>query len=394
MYDTRIDQLNSQIQLFVVILVVTLLILLYLFVAFSQTVKRTVSNLANGASAMAAGDMTVQLRLDTKDELAIVGDSFNQMSQSMRAMLRTSVEVSEQVAAASGQLRVAADETVAVSVENANGIQQIASGMESQLKGAEETGRAMEEMSVGIQRIAEYASDVSENSAAAEKQAREGGGAIDQAIRQMNTIHESSRQTSKVIHSLGEHSKKVEAIIEVISGIAQQTNLLSLNASIEAARAGEHGKGFAVVASEVKKLAEQSQKSTEEIASIIGQIQASVREAVSAMDGGYREVEAGTSIIQETGVVFGKIAASVHEVAGQIQEITSSAQQISAGTEEVTASMQNMVEISQTSAGKTQEMSATSEEQLATMEEVSKAAADLNALADQLKQMVGKFKVE
>nr|WP_306813047.1 HAMP domain-containing methyl-accepting chemotaxis protein [Paenibacillus soyae] len=370
-----------------------MLLLTYLFVAFSHSVKRAVSSLADAASAMAAGDLTVQLKLESKDELAYVGQSFNQMAESMRGMIRTTVDVSDQVASASGQLRAAAEETVSVSAENANAVSHIASGMESQLKGAEETGRAMEEMSVGIQRIAEFASDVSENSAVAEQEAINGGSAIEQAVRQMNTIHESTSQTSRVIHALGEQSKQVEAIIAVISGIAEQTNLLSLNASIEAARAGEHGKGFAVVAGEVKKLAEQSQKSTGEIAAIISQIQASVREAVLAMDGGYREVEAGTAIIQEAGVVFGRIAASVHQVAEQIQDISASSEQISAGTEEVTASMQNIVSISHASAGRTQEMSAVSEEQLATMEEISKSAADLNELASQLKTMVGQFKI-
>ncbi|MFC4101491.1 methyl-accepting chemotaxis protein [Paenibacillus xanthanilyticus] len=392
-FQTRIEMSNRQIALYGTVLAVTLIVLTYLFVAFSQSVKHAVSRLSKAAAAMATGDLTRELKLETRDELSIVAESFNDMSRSMRAMIETTAQVSEQVASASDQLKTAAQETVAASAQNADMIQQVSSGSEAQLKGAEETGRAMEEMSIGIQRIAEFASDVSENSAAAEQEAIKGSGSIEQAIRQMNTIHESSRQTAKVIHSLGEQSKQVEAIVEVIGAIAQQTNLLSLNASIEAARAGEHGKGFAVVASEVKKLAEQSQKSTGEIATIIGQIQASVREAVAAMDGGYREVEAGTAVIQETGVVFGRIADSVHQVAGQIQEITSSSQQISAGTEEVTASMHNIVQISQASAGQTQEMSAASEEQLATMEEISKAASDLHDLAGQLQTMVNRFKV-
>lgn len=392
--ELRMESLNAQLRLYGTLLATTLIVLAYLFVAFSLSVKRSVASLEEAASAMAEGDLTHQLKLDTRDELSIVAGAFNRMSQSMRAMIGTAAQVSEQVASSSEQLKTAAEETVAVSVQNADAIMQIASGTEEQLKGAEETGRAMEEMSIGIQRIAEYASDVSENSAAAEQEAQNGSGAIEQAIRQMNTIHDSSRQTAKVIHSLGEQSKQVEDIIEVISGIAQQTNLLSLNASIEAARAGEHGKGFAVVASEVKKLAEQSQKSTGEIAAIIAQIQGSVREAVAAMDGGYREVEAGTAIMQETGVVFGRIADSVHRVAGQIQEITSSSEEISAGTEEVTASMQNIVLISQSAAGRTQEMSATSEEQLATMEEISRAASDLNDLARQLQTMVNRFKID
>ncbi|MFB9328137.1 methyl-accepting chemotaxis protein [Paenibacillus aurantiacus] len=393
-FDQRTEQLNRQMQLYGTILVLALLVLTYLFVAFSQSVKRSVASLAQAASAMASGDLTGQLQLDTRDELSIVAGSFNQMSQAMRSMIVTTAQVTEQVTSASEQLKTAAEETVAASAQNADAIQQVASGSEAQLSGAEETGRAMEEMAIGIQRIAEYASDVSENSVAAEREAMTGSSAIERAVQQMNTIHESSQRTAKVIHSLGEQSKQVEAIIEVIGGIAQQTNLLSLNASIEAARAGEHGKGFAVVASEVKKLAEQSQHSAGEIAVIIAQIQASVREAVSAMDGGYREVEAGTAVIQETGVVFGRIAESVHQVAGQIQEITSSSEQMSAGTEEVTASMHNIVQISKAAAGRTQDMSAASEEQLATMEEISKAASDLNDLASQLRAMVNQFIVK
>ncbi|RIX50277.1 methyl-accepting chemotaxis protein [Paenibacillus nanensis] len=394
LFEAREKNLIQQIELYIAIFLATILLLTYLFIAFSHSVKKVVSSLAQAASTMAAGDLTVQVKLETRDELALVGESFNQMSQSMREMIRTTAQVSEEVASASGQLSAAAEGTVSMSAENATAVQQVATGMESQLKGAEETGRAMEEMSIGIQRIAEFASDVAENSAAAEQEARNGSSSIDHAIRQMNTIHEATEATSKMIHSLGEQSKRIENIIEVIGEIAQQTNLLSLNASIEAARAGEHGRGFAVVASEVKKLAEQSKKSAEEIAAITGNIRASIVDAIQAMDGGYREVKAGTSIIQDAGIVFERIAASIHQVAGQIQEISSSSEQISAGTEEVTAAMLNIVDISQVSSGKTQEMTAISEEQLATMEEISNSAADLNKLATQLKTIVDKFKLD
>ncbi|TYP70142.1 methyl-accepting chemotaxis protein [Paenibacillus methanolicus] len=390
----RIDDSKRLIQLIGAVLVLIILVLLYVFLAFYRSVQVTVDRLSEAASSMADGDLTQTLHLETRDELAEVGVSFNRMNEAMRTMIQGNLVTAAQVTAASDLLTSTAKDSVEMSHHNAQVIQEIASGMESQLKGARETGTAMEEMSIGIERIAENASDVADTSKEAEEAASQGSQAMTSAVGQMNAIHLATTKAAQVVHSLGEHSKQVGHIVEVIGEIARQTNLLSLNASIEAARAGEHGKGFAVVASEVKKLAEQSQQSTAQIASIIALIQSSVQEAVSAMNGGYAEVQSGIAIIEKTGVVFNRIESSVQRVADQVREITAAAEQLSAGTQQVNASMQTIVGVSQTSAGSAQEMSASSEEQLAAMEEISNSASELNQHAQQMQAMVRKFKID
>ena len=195
-----------------------------------------------------------------------------------------------------------------------------------------------------------------------------------------------------MIQSLHKRSKEVSSILDVITGIANQTNLLALNAAIEAARAGEHGKGFAVVADEVRKLAEQSQQSAKEILTIIQGIEHDTESSVHIMSRVTDDVQAGVKVSNEAIEKFNQILQSTKEITPQMEEVSAIAQQISAAVQEVSATANELAIIAQANAATSEEVAAATEEQLASMEEISSSARALSAMAEELREILSHFK--
>ena len=165
----------------------------------------------------------------------------------------------------------------------------------------------------------------------------QGSDSVDQVGKQMGLINQSSQNSEKLIRNLNERSNEIHSIVGLITSISEQTSLLSLNASIEAARAGEHGKGFAIVADEVKKLAEQSKGSAEQIKSLIDYIQKETEEAVISINDGVKYANAGVSLVKETGILFADILDSAQNVSAQMDEISAATEQMSAENQQITA---------------------------------------------------------
>jgi methyl-accepting chemotaxis protein len=272
-------------------------------------------------------------------------------------------------------------------------IEEVAAGAETGLIGAEQSAAAMEQMAVGVQRIAESSASAADTAGGAGLSAKAGSEALQAAAEQMDAIRKSVGGSAQLIEELGARSEEIEQIVELLTHIASQTNILALNASIEAARAGEHGKGFAVVAGEVKKLAEQSRVSSEQIADRIGGIRGSIGQIVVSMKEGVGEVAKGTEVMNEAGGVFRGIVDAVEQVADQIREISASAEQISAGTQEVSASMGEMVGISKASANGSQNIVASSEEQSSSIEQIRASADELHRMAQGLQRQLTSFKL-
>ncbi|MNC44752.1 Methyl-accepting chemotaxis protein McpB [compost metagenome] len=188
-------------------------------------------------------------------------------------------------------------------------------------------------------------------------------------------------------------SREIGSIVDVIKGIASQTNMLALNATIEAARAGEQGRGFAVVADQVRKLAEQSGESANLIAEMAAGIQSDADDAVKIMKNSMSEVQGGTEVIEEAGRSFGGIRISIDALAGQVQEVSGAVEEITAATEEIVESIRTVVQISETTAANTQQVSAASQEQMASVEQIASSASALNAMAQGLQGLVARFNV-
>jgi methyl-accepting chemotaxis protein len=248
-------------------------------------------------------------------------------------------------------------------------------------------------MTQGIQKIAENCSAVTDASVKAEKLAGNGKQAVIQALRQMDMIDSSAAASSQVIERLSQKSIQIEQIVDLISNIAKQTNLLSLNAAIEAARAGEHGRGFGVVASEVRKLADQSAVSAKQITQLIKEIQRDSGQSVDAMKHVITEVKTGKEAMLQVSTGFEHILKSVENMAAQIHDVSSTSQQLSANSQIITETISEMYLLAKSATNQTQNAAAASEQQYASIDEITLTSLELNRMAEQLQQMAAKFKL-
>ena len=272
-------------------------------------------------------------------------------------------------------------------------IGEVAGGSQEQVRTVDDIVEAMNQLSAGIQQIAVSMQNMSEASARSMQVAEGGNETIQKTIGQMDAIHTSMDSTSRVVKDLGEQSQEITNIVDVITDIAGQTNLLALNAAIEAARAGEQGRGFAVVADEVRKLAEQSSASASQIGQLITSIQELTEKAVTAMKNGAIEVNGGRELVYQSGEAFKSLYDTVAEVSGQVSDISAATEQMTASTEHVVGSIDVISSMAETAASSTQEVSASAEEQLASMEEISSSSNALSQLAEEMNEAINKFKV-
>jgi methyl-accepting chemotaxis protein len=343
---------------------------------------------------VASGDLNIEkLQIKSKDELYQLNESFEQMAHNLREMIGGIAANSEQVAASAEQLNASAEQSSRAAETVASAIQEIAGGAEATTLKLDNNSKSLQEVLQGILRISQSSSNVSELSRKTTMEAEEGGRFVEQNLSQMKFIHESVTRSNEVISTLSERSKEIGQILDAISSIADQTNLLALNAAIEAARAGEHGKGFAVVADEVRKLAEQSQQSAKSIAHLIGMVQKDTEESVTIMNEVTENAKNGVEISEETSKKFAQILSSTRNITPQIEEVTATVQQISANIEEISGSADEISTLAQANALSSEEVAASTEEQLASMEEIDSSAQALASMAEELKVLVNKFKV-
>ena len=370
------------------------LLAVLLGVVISRKIVKPMVAMARAAEQMAAGDLSVaDIQVKNRDEIGDLAQSFNQMKRNLHHLIRQVGKSTEQVAAFSEELQASAEQTSKATEQIATTVQEVAAGSDKQANSVEESARAMGEVSAGIQQIAANAQHVTSAAIHASELAAEGNKGIQAAIQQMNAISLTVHGLADAVKGLGERSQEIGQIVEVITSIAAQTNLLALNAAIEAARAGEHGRGFAVVADEVRKLAEQSAESAQQISHLIAAIQEDTGKAVQSMEDGMEEVSEGIDIVNASGVSFEHIQKAVDNVTSQIQEVSAAAGQMSVAAEQVVRSIEQFAEIAEVTAAGTQNVSAASEEQLASMEEISTSAASLAKMAVELQDVVNRFKV-
>ncbi|RKD26017.1 chemotaxis protein [Ammoniphilus oxalaticus] len=363
-------------------------------ILMGRLISKPIRTIAESANRIAGGDLTTdQIQVRNKDELGELASSFNQMAANLRRVIGQVSDNAIHVAASADELTASAEQTSQATQQIAISIQEVASGAETQGKGAMESAQAMREMAQGVAQVAEATASVAELASDTTRQANKGSESLQKVIEQMNTIDQVVGDSAIVVERLGTLSLEIGDIIGAITSIADQTNLLSLNAAIEAARAGEHGRGFAVVADEVKKLAEQSKQSAEQITSLIVRIQEDTAQAVRAMGHGTEEVRVGLEVVRETGEGFKQILSLIDQVATQIQEASAASEEMSASVEEVNATIEEIARIAQQSADNTQNVASASEEQLASMEEVTSSAEALSEMAEQLQAHIHRFKI-
>lgn len=373
-------------------IIVLAFILIVIFMV--RITLRPITRLSQLSIKVAEGDLSVEAPVKNKDEVGVLSANFNTMIGNIRHLIHNVQQTSDKVTHSSKALAASADQTSSATEEITRAIQEVAQGSETQLQSAVESQIAMEEMTVGIQRIAEYSSLLSEHAHEVAQKAETGNQVVQQSVQEMQGIHTSVSDTVNVLKELEERSHEIEEIVGIISNIAGQTNLLALNASIEAARVGEQGRGFAVVAQEVRKLAELSGQSSERISVMLSEISSYVNRASTAMNASMNQVVQGSASVQQAGAAFGEIVTSLQSVNEQVHEVSASAEQMSAGSEQVAASLDELARIGRSASGHSQSVAASSEEQMASMQEIASSAAMLQSMADDLEKEVRKFKLK
>lgn len=386
----------NETQLYVIIsLIIISLLMITLGALTIFKVMKSISSVVDKTQRVAEGDLTVLPDAKhSKDEFGSISKSVDYMIETIKQLISGIADHASEVTRSSIQLTKASQESAAAAEHVALNIQDVANGSEVQARGAEETSKAIEEMTVGIQRIAENTATVAEHSASTSHQADQGQEALVRLIDQMNEVKNVINKLSGTIGTLESRSQQIGAIAENITAFANQTNILSLNASIEAARAGEHGRGFAVVAGEIRKLAANSLESAEGINQLVQVTQSEIAGASAYMDQSMEEVERGGERMKELRQNLDVIAASIIQMTEQLHENSTITEQMSASSQQVSASMEQSASTAALNLGKTESVAAATEEQLALMDNISSAAGHLTEIVSELDRAISHFKVK
>lgn len=378
------------------ILVGVLLVFLSAFMIMMlgrRNITKPVDELKGAMKEIASGNLTVPVASHRKDEIGEMFDHLNQTRDGLRELISRISTSSETISASALQLTASAEQTGQAAEHISSTIQELASGSESQSNSVEQTTQIVNEMSLGVQQISDNATSVSINANDTSEKASIGNEAIQKSIEQMNAIQMTVSSLSNEVKVLGDQSNQIGNIIQTITAISRQTNLLALNAAIEAARAGEYGEGFAVVANEVRKLAEQSSASAEQITELVSANKHQTEAAVKSMEKTTHEVVDGIKLVNKAGQSFKEIQRATDDVKRQTEEVASAIQHISDNAEMIVASIHTIAEAALHSASGTQNMSASTQEQLAALEEVSASASSLSDTAEELQYLIKNFKL-
>ena len=354
---------------------------------------RPVRDLVTASERIAQGDLTTRASVTTKDELGQLAAAFNAMVDNLQHLIRAVTSIAEQVAASSQELAATSNEAEKAVSQIASTMTEFAEGSQQQALEMDRTLQVVDQLKDMSQAVAEKAQAASALSAEMASAAESGGGAARNAVDKMNEIKDVTAATAEVVSALGEKSKQIGQILDVISGIAGQTNLLALNAAIEAARAGEQGRGFAVVADEVRKLAEQSQVATQHIANIVREIQNQTDEAIRAMDSGSGKVNEGVDVVQTAGRALQNILDKITSSVSVIGDINAASNQQRRSMQDMVSSAGYVAAIARQSSAGVQSTAAASEQVTGSIGDIASAADALAKMAGELQAMVSKFKI-
>ncbi|MBY0123715.1 methyl-accepting chemotaxis protein [Bacillus sp. S/N-304-OC-R1] len=383
---------NGAISNTTILSIIAFILAIVIGIIISRMISKPVVAMAAAAKRIAQGDLTAEnIRVKNKDEVGEMAQSFNQMTGNLRQLVEQISISSAHVASSAEELTASADQSSQATETITQTIQEVTASAELQSRNVNESVVAINEMSSGVQQIASSAQVTSSLSVQTSQKALEGNHAIQSTVHQMDMIQKTMENLSKSVTEMDQRSREIESIVEVITDISSQTNLLALNAAIEAARAGEAGRGFAVVADEVRKLAEQSTQSAGQIAQLVLTIKNNTDSVVESMEIGVNEVDEGIRVVHTAGQLFEEIKQNIDQVSSQVQEISAASEQISASTEQVVTSIESISEGSKTVADESQNVAASTEEQLASMEEIVSSASSLTKMAEELQKEVGKF---
>ncbi len=377
----------------IVALTIVVIISIVILILLLKNIKSSVDIILAGSRHIASGDLRSKIELDGDDEFAHIAHQFNTMVESMQKMIRKIKTTATDVAGSSEELTANANQSAQVTQNVAQSITEVAEAAEKQLQIIDESRITVQDFQRGLEEAITNQRRAREQTQATAEKAAEGNAFVQTTVDQMNSIAITVQQTGEIVSKLGERSKEIGNIVEIISSISGQTNLLALNAAIEAARAGEHGRGFAVVAEEVRKLAEESQNASQQISELIHSIQEETDRAVASMEEGRREAEKGKENVTATGEIFSRIL-------GMVEDVKTASLAVSERVLELRENMNSIIEgmgaVDNSAKGigsESQNVSAATEEQAAGMEEIASSSRSLADMATDLQSETDKFKV-
>ncbi len=411
----------------VVLAVVAMVVGFLLIRRMAAMIAEPITRIAEGARRIADGDLTSERLSDASgDELGDVAKAFNRMTEDLRQMIGRIRQAAQEVATAGDQMASTAEQVAGATAQISSSMQEVAAGASLQSQRADETAGYMDQLKLAaqqvmqgaksqaediaratevvrqsakaIEQVARSAQEVSAAAARALHEAESGGSSVRQTVDGIAQIDEASREAVAAVEALGASSQQIGAIVEVISSIADQTNLLALNAAIEAARAGEHGRGFAVVADEVRKLAESSGEASDQISQIIETIQGHVHSAVENMNVSNERVRQGTEMAGKAGRALEAILQAMRETNGYAQDISAAAEEVAASTEGAVQAMDAIAAVAEESLAATEQMTsqamavqervqgvaAVSAETAAAVAQVSSSSEEMGASAEEI----------
>lgn len=384
-------EFNKMIMLLFIIFFIFIVIPFIVSKLFTRDIKLRLNRLSEALQHAGKGDFSREVIDKSDDEISLLTASYGAMRKNLSTLVGSVQQMSEQVAAASEQLHASSDETKKAADIIATSVQEVATSNDKQTEFANHLEQTIYRMIDGIKTISNNSISVKQSTEKHANEAKNGESIMQQTVEQVNMINQTNQSASKTINHLGEKSKEIGEIINIITEISSQTNLLALNAAIEAARAGENGRGFAVVADEVKTLAEQSKISANQIRNLIEDIQQGIAESVHAMEEGGNAISKGIGLVSDAGTSFATISTSIQQVNEDVEKISKAIHDVKDGTNEMADIIHSTVSMIHSTAGASQSVAASAEEQNATMQEINASAELLNKLSEQMSVQVSQF---
>jgi methyl-accepting chemotaxis protein len=376
--------------------------------------KHCLTELSAALDAVAAGDLTYDVRPVTTPMPVTRGDELGQLSitfnrtlakvkhslETYGVMRRQLSDVLGEVAAGAGTVASASQQMASTSDEAGRAVGEIASALSDVAQGAERQVRMVESTRGAVQEAARAASSSADDATATAEAAEQARGVAEDGVRAatqatdaIREVERSSAQVGSAMEGLAAKSSKIGGIVDTITGIAQQTNLLALNAAIEAARAGEQGRGFTVVAEEVRKLAEESQGAAGQIAALVREIQTETQHVVGVVAEGGRRTADGVATVEQTRVAFEAIGTAVADVTGRVGDIATAVHQISAEAKRAEADIAEVATVAEQSSASAQQVSASTQQTSASTQQIAASAQQLAGTAEHLDEIVGRFRL-
>ncbi|WP_058304198.1 methyl-accepting chemotaxis protein [Gorillibacterium timonense] len=388
------DSWKEPLKLTLLIELVVVLIALLVTALYSFRIKKKLERIETKLSLVTAGDLTSpSVAAGHRDEIDSLSHSVNQMNEDLKTIVTNISDVSHQVAASSEELSAIAEQTSASTEHVGSLTENLADSAEQQMQLVKRTSDTLEEITGELRSMSELSVVAVQGMIQTAKEANIGFDEGREVLEQMREVMKSTDQTYASIGKLAERSGEIGGIAQIMTNLSKQTNLLALNAAIEASRAGESGRGFAVVATEIRKLAEQSAASAQQVAELVEVILTDTAQAKEWITADREAVIAGTEKTERINEALGSILAKVTDVTDKLKGAASSVQTVNDSTKDLAAMMSDVNNAADQATEATQQVSASCEEQLAAMQEIASSSMALASLAEQLQLTLSRFKI-